>query len=343
MAYTTVNKSTAHFNTKIYTGTGSSNAITGVGFQPDLVWLKDREATYDHNVFDAVRGATKYIYTNATDAEVTHAERLKSFDSDGFTLGTQAAVNSSNDFVSWNWKANGAGVTNNDGSVTSTVSVNATAGFSIVKYNVGSGGAITVGHGLGSAPELIISKGYSSASNWILGADVLSPTWENYVLLNGSQVEADSTLWEDVAPTSTVFATSSAVYGNNLDNIAYCFKSIPGYSRIGLYKGNNSQNDGVFIYTGFAPSCVMIKNLIVAEHWVIHDNKRPGYNGNGYYLYPNLSNVEATNNTSHTVDLLSNGFKIRSDNDQWNDAANTLYMAWGQTIVGTNDCPATAR
>ena len=340
MAYTTINKSTAHFNTKLHTGTGSSQSISGIGFQPDLCWFKKRDGTTEHQLYDAVRTATKVISSQNTDAEWTESTGLTSFDSDGYTLGGASGTNgSSNTYAVWNWKANGAGSTNNDGSVTSTVSVNATAGFSIVKYNVGSSGAITVGHGLGSAPELIITKGYSGTSNWIMSADALHQTWETYMLLNTNQAESDSNLWEDVAPTSTVFATSSPVYGNNMENIAYCFKSIDGYSKIGSYWGN-SDSAGSFIYTGFKPKFLMLKRINGDDWWGMYDSKRNPSNTIDKRIYANANDAEGT---SSNVAFLSNGFQIRTTDSAINNSSGEyLYYAVGQTIVGTNNVPATA-
>ena len=348
MAYTTVNKSTAHFNTVTYTGNGGTNAITGVGFQPDWVWLKRRDGSGNHNLYDAVRGTTKYLESSSTAPEQTKAYGLTAFGTDGFTLGSDSGQNgNSQSFISWNWKAgNSSGSANNDGNTASTVSVNTTSGFSIVKWT-GTGSATTIGHGLGAVPAMYIVKNLSTNSlNWRVYHQKNDPSipQNKHLALESTQVVGDAqTVFNDTAPTNQVFSVGTDDGANKSgDNmIAYVFAEKTGFSKFNSYTGNGNTN-GTFVYTGFKPAFLIIKNTAVAEHWVMHDNKRPGYNGNGYYLYPNLSNAEVTNNSSHTVDFLSNGFKIRSDNDQWNDIETMIYMCFGQSLVGSNNVPNTA-
>jgi len=349
MSYTTINKSNLHMNTKIFTGTGSSNALTGVGFQPDWVWIKDRQDTHNHNLFDAVRGVTKRIHSDTSDAETTNAESLKSFDSDGFTLGTQTNVNQSGHTnVAWNWKANGAGSANTDGTINSTVSVNTTAGFSIVKFT-GSGANATVGHGLGVAPKMYMLKSLGDTSAWLVyhnSLDASSP--EDYrLVLNQTTARQDNTTWNDTAPTSSVFSVGSAseVNGSGIDRIVYCFAEKTGYNKFGSYKGNGNA-DGTFVYTGFKPAFVMIKGAVsgdgdAAQNWELYDNKRIGHNPNNYTLFPNTT---AADSDGDRIDLLSNGFKIRINSDGVNDNNSTyIYAAFGQSLVGSNNVCATAR
>jgi len=349
MSYTTINKSNLHMNTKIFTGTGSSNALTGVGFQPDWVWIKDRQDTHNHNLFDAVRGVTKRIHSDTSDAETTNAESLKSFDSDGFTLGTQTNVNQSGHTnVAWNWKANGAGSANTDGTINSTVSVNTTAGFSIVKFT-GSGANATVGHGLGVAPKMYMLKSLGDTSAWLVyhnSLDASSP--EDYrLVLNQTTARQDNTTWNDTAPTNSVFSVGSAseVNGSGIDRIVYCFAEKTGYNKFGSYKGNGNA-DGTFVYTGFKPAFVMIKGAVsgdgdAAQNWELYDNKRIGHNPNNYTLFPNTT---AADSDGDRIDLLSNGFKIRINSDGVNDNNSTyIYAAFGQSLVGSNNVCATAR
>ena len=235
-----IDKPNLHFNTKLYTGNGSANhSITGVGFQPDWTWIKSRDNTYGHFLFDAVRGAGKQLYTTNATAEGTNLNNLYSFDSDGFSLaqsGNDDVTNKNNSaFVSWNWKANGAGSSNTSGSTNSTVSVNTTAGFSIVSY-AGTGSNATIGHGLGVAPKMIIVKNRSQTNGWITGHENLDATnpWHKYVEMNSTNAVADlNTIWNDTAPTSTVFSvgTEAAVNNNGNNFIAYCFAEKKGYSK----------------------------------------------------------------------------------------------------------------
>ena len=340
MAYTTINKSTDYFNTKLWTGTGAENAITGVGFQPDWVWIKNRDASEHHKLYDAVRGANKVIYSNLTNAEATVTQDVKSFDSDGFTLGTESAVNASGqDIVGWNWKANGQGSANNDGSTNTTyTSANTAAGFSIVKWTP-SGSAETVGHGLGAVPKMIITKNLGASQGWFTYHHSIGNT--KYLLLNDTAVEAtDSNAWNNTTPTSSVFSVGSQFAGS--DYVAYCFAEKVGYSKFGKYVANGS-NDGAFCYTGFKPGFIMIKSSTTAMYWHIFDNKRLGYNAYNYRLNPNANEVETT--TTDVIDILSNGFKIRTNQQQFGTSGATyIYMAFAEApLVGSNNIAATAR
>ena len=199
-----------YFNTKLYTGTGSSNAQTGVGFQPDWVWIKNRDAAEAHSLYDAVRGTQKVIYSNLINAQATETNGLSSFDSDGFTVGSSGAINgSSQNIVSWNWLANGQGSANTDGSINTTyTSANTTSGFSIVSYT-GTGANATVGHGLGVAPSMIITKSLVATQEWCVGMDALG--WDKLLFLNETSAsQSGSTYWQSTAPTNQVFSVGTA-------------------------------------------------------------------------------------------------------------------------------------
>jgi len=350
MAYSSIVKPGDYFNTKLYTGNGSAgNAQTGIGFQPDLVWLKSRSDAYAHYWFDAIRGATKQIQSNTTNAETTSANQLTAFNSDGFTLGNDLVTNgSSKTFASWNWKANGAGSANTDGSISSTVSASATSGFSIVSYT-GTGANATVGHGLGSVPAMIIVKSRSVGDGWrVYHHKVSSDPETDYLVLNNTNAVADSAgYWNDTAPTSSVFSlgTAGEVNTNGSTNIAYCFKEKKGYSKFGSYTGNGS-TDGTFVYTGFKPAFVMAKYTSGAgEDWKMMDSKRNPSNVTNKILAANTSVAEAT---SSYLDLLSNGFKIRATTGSLNNSGGSyIYMSFAEEPLvansGSNGVPATAR
>jgi hypothetical protein len=350
MAYITFQPSD-YFNTKLYTGNGSTNAITGVGFQPDWVWIKARGATTDHVLYDVVRGVTKNLHSNTTDVEDTQTDGLTAFGTDGFTVGADSKSNlNSGTFASWNWKAGGSSSTNNDGSVASTVSANTTAGISIVKWTANISSAISVGHGLGVAPKVIIQKALGVAANWVAGGFGLS--WNGYIIPSATNAFNDS---GDAStgtgrffkaggtePTSSVFHTnSSALIGSASDMIAFCFAEKKGYSKFGSYTGNGNA-DGAFIYTGFKPALVIVKRSSAVEDWKMFDNKRPGYNLTNLRLKPNGSETEAS---SGGFDFTSNGFKARSTDAAENASGSTyIYMAFAEEpLVSSNNIPCTAR
>jgi hypothetical protein len=349
MAYTTIKKPSDYFNTKLYTGNNSTNIISGVGFQPDWFWIKDRSTTGEkHHLFDAVRGLNKALYSNQTTAETTGFDgggqnNITAVGNDGFTITGNGSDGEGNltgrNYASWNWKANGAGSANTDGSISSTVSANTTSGFSIVKWT-GTSATGTIGHGLGVAPKVVIVKSLANAEGWYSYWQPLGN--DKQVALNSTSAQGTTTLWNSTTPTSSVFSVinHSAVNGSG-DYIAYCFADVQGFSKFGSYTGNGNA-DGTFIYTGFKPSFFLIKNTTTAGNgWHIFDNKRIGFNTSNYQLSPNSSGAEDT--TTGYTDILSNGFKMRSANDFNNKNGDTyIYMAFAEEpLVGDN--PATAR
>ena len=346
--YTGVNKSTTYFNTVLYTGNGSVRTETGVGFQPDFTWIKDRTGTNAHVLTDAVRGANYQLYTNLTNAQTNASGYLTAFASDGFTLGTDGAINqNSSNYVAWNWKAGGSGSANTSGSTNSTVSVNTTAGFSIVSYT-GTGSNATIGHGLGVAPKMIIIKNRSQSNGWIVGHEKLDATnpWHKYMELNSTNAAQDlNTIWNDTAPTSTLFTvgTEAAVNNNGNNFIAYCFAEKTGYSRIGKWRGNGNA-DGTFVYTGFAPKFLLLKKNGADGWWLLDDKMANPYpNSNVRMLVANTNGAD-NSSVSPFIDIYSNGFKLKSNWDGVNaDGSDYIYMAIGQTIVGTNNIATVAR
>mgnify|MGYP000850491678 CR=1 FL=1 len=341
-----IDKPSDYFNTKLYTGTGSSQNITGVGFQPDLLWLKSRSNADFHYFQDVVRGVTKQLATNTTGAETSYTNGVTAFGTDGFTVDSSNWSNrSGGTFVGWNWKANGTGVANTDGSISSTVSANTTSGFSIVSYT-GTGANATVGHGLGVAPKMIIVKKYNVTGSWGVYHNSLGNG--NFLYLNDTNASAsNSTLWNNTSPTSSVFNLGSSAISNSSSNshIAYCFAEKQGFSKFGSYTGNGSTN-GTFVYLGFKPAFVLLKHSSGGtDNWNLYDNKRLGYNANYSFLIPNESNAENTGTTTAPLDLLSNGFKIRASTGHSNSSGETyIYMAFAENpFVTSTGVPATAR
>jgi hypothetical protein len=344
MAYTTINKSTEHFNTKLYTGNGTTNhAITGVGFQPDLNWIKERSNADNHIIHQVGFNAGDYLVSNSSSGYSNSGEMTKSLDSDGFTVGTRGEVNtSSSNYVSWNWLAdNTSGSTNSDGSVDSTVSVNTTAGFSIVQWS-GTTNNKTIGHGLGTTPKMIIAvskTGYGM--NWIVWHHKLSSGYFLKLNLNNAQDNANSYFTEDPNSSVIKLTGNTAMNSSGNDMIAYCFAEVPGYSKFGSYTGNGS-TDGTFVYTGFKPALVIFKSTGGTESWSMVDNKRDTDNVVKNQLFPNLNAAEET--TNNVMDFCSNGFKMRNSDTRYNSSSYTyIYMAFGQSLVGSNNVPCTAR
>lgn len=323
-----------YFNTVLYTGTGSTQSITGVGFQPDWVWVKRRSAAGDHILSDSVRTAGKYLSSNLSAAEITSTD-FGSFDSDGFTVNATDQTGglnvSSNTYAAWNWKAGGTAVNNTQGSIASSVSASTEAGFSIVSYTGSGTNGATVGHGLSSKPEFFVIKNRDASTNWIVYVEALGAT-KNLALESSGAAITSATRFNNTEPTSSVFSlgTTTAVNGSSTDYIAYCFHSVDGYSKIGSYTGNSS-TDGPFIYTGFKPAFILAKKTSGTDHWFIHDVKRSVSNPTTFRLFPNLNNAESTVELESTygIDFLSNGFKIRASHTSTN-IGDFIYMAFAE-------------
>ena len=351
MAYTTINKSTDYFNTKLYTGNGGTQSITGVGHQPDWVWIKRRDSSGSHIITDAVRGTGKIISSNSNGAEFDEGSNgVSAFGTDGFSIGNLSSINTnSGTFASWNWKAGGGqGSSNTDGSINTTyTSVNTTAGFSICKWT-GTGANGTIGHGLGAVPTVIFVKNLGTTENWVTYHKPLGAT--KYLKLNDNSAQGTSSdVWNNTAPTSSVFYVGSNTATNQSGNqmIAYCFAEKTGYSKFGSYTGNGN-SDGTFIYTGFRPSWMMIKESSNAgNEWYISDGTRSPTNagtGSAKVIAASGSGAEESGQSYNQFDIVSNGYKVRGDDTRSNGSGRTyIYMAFGQSLVGSNNVPCTAR
>jgi hypothetical protein len=349
MAYSTIVKPGDYFNTKMYDGNGGTNALTGVGFQPDWVWIKNRDATDWHFLTDAVRGVTKTLHSNTTNAESTQATALTAFGSDGFTVGSDGSVNRNNQsFVAWNWKGNGAGSTNNDGNRTSTVSASTTSGFSIVRYQGNSSNNQTIGHGLGVAPKMIFIKNLSSSLDWIVYNKTITAA-KHLHLNTTAEAVSDNGMFNGVEPTATVFN----VHANNDVNkandyfIAYCFAEKKGYSKFGSYTGDGNTN-GPFVYTGFKPAFFITKRTDAGAGWQMYDSTRDVDNPADHRLQAQSDAVELVGDANTDIDFLSNGFNLRNaDADSNASGGNYIYMAFAEEPLvansGTDGVPATAR
>jgi len=339
MAYTTIDKPSNYFEAKLYTGNESNLNITGLDFAPSLVWIKDRTTDHSNCWYDSVRGVQKRLQSNNTEAEGTDAQGVTAFNSDGFTIGNSSSVNQNNDsFVSWNWKAGGSGSTNTDGSVNSTVSANATAGFSIVEYNTAGSGTQTVGHGLNSAPTFIITKPAQNTESWY----VYIPTGVGSSLrLNTTAAAISSTPYAGT-PTDTLFSINNGIIGGYSDVISYCFTDVKGYSKFGSYVGNGNA-DGTFVYTGFKPAWVLIKPSSTTGSWYLFDSTRNSFNVTNSRLKVDGSEAESSN--IDTLDIISNGFKLRDTNAAWNGSGTTyIYICFAENPFTTSTgVPATAR
>jgi len=331
---TTATQAGKFFDTSLYTGNAGALTVTNSGFQPDWLWIKRRDASGPyHNVFDSVRGVNKILFPNVTDAEYTSAAYLTSFNSGGFTLGAGDTGTNANAalYVGWQWKANGSGSSNTAGSITSTVSANTTSGFSIVTYT-GTGANATVGHGIGSAPKMVIYKARNTTGGWFTYHTSVGPTKE--LELNTTNGEYPIDLWQNTNPSSTVFYLSNNIYVNNSGTtyVAYCFAPIAGYSAFGSFTGNGSA-DGAFVFTGMRPAFVMLKASSTGGagyNWGIFDNDRLGYNSAQRDLRANTTDTEGTDN--NLIDFLSNGFKIRSTSGGFGGGSGVtyIYMAFAE-------------
>ena len=346
----TIKDGSAYFNTILYTGDGSATtrSLTGVGFQPDFVWKKVRSAADNHWLHDAVRGADKGLNSNRTDSEYT-STRLTSFDSDGFSFATNDpdTNGSGRTYVAWNWLAGNGTASNTDGSITSTVSANQTAGFSIVGYTGSGSGTSTVGHGLSSVPKVIVVKSRDSVTNWLVypgfAEGYVSDPETDYLNLNDTGALADFNFWGDTAPTSSVFTVSSTA-NTAVNQIAYCWAEVEGFSKFGNYTGNGSA-DGPFIWCGFKPAFILVKEITAARDWQVWDSVRSPVNVANDLLFPNASLAEGVNDPNNGVDIIANGFKIRGSGSGCNQSSNTyIFMAFAEhPFGGSNVAPVPAR
>jgi len=346
MAYTTINKGSSYFNTVLYTGNGSTLNVTGVGFKPDLVWIKCRDTAYNHRLYDAVRGVLKSVNSNLDVIEETTTGGVSAYNVDGYTNIQNADSESNNNgvnYCSWNWLGANTTVSNTSGTITSTVSANPTSGFSIVSYTGNGTSGATVGHGLGVAPKMIIVKNRTRVDAWPVDVRFASGIlYLNETGTLGSYGAPEPYI--STAPTSTVFSLGSA--GNTNFNtsslIAYCFAEIKGYSKFGSYIGNGNA-DGRFIYTGFKPAFIMVKESSNTNSWRMLDNKRNTFNVVNKVLLANSAAVEGS--ADHDTDFVSNGFKLRSSDTNMNRSGGTyIYMAFAENpFVTSGGIPVTAR
>ena len=323
---------------------GNDNNGTAIGgeinFKPDWVWIKRRNGAAGHMLQDSSRGSTKRLRSDNTDQEITASTAVTSFDTNGFTLGTEGGVNTNTGtYVAWNWKANGGTTSSNStGSITSTVQANTTAGFSIVLYTGTGASSATIGHGLGAVPKQIWVKNRDAAYNWkVYHAGNTTAPETDYLVLDTNDATVDAAShWNDTAPTSTVFSigSSNALIRSGDDFVAYCFAEIEGYSKFGKYTAISSSattpnHDGSFIYLGFRPAYFLIKRTSQSGEWNVHDNARSPINPMLNFLLPNATNAEVT---SESIEFLSNGVKLRSASGYFDDPtdASFIYMAFAE-------------
>ena len=327
MAYTVIDKPSDYFNTVLYTGNNTSQSVTGVGFQPDWVWLKERNGTEQHNLYDSVRGVYKRLMSDANSLEYSSDTQLTAFGSDGFSVGSSDAINDAgNSMVAWNWKKS------------------ATSGFDIVTAT-GTGSAKTIAHSLSAVPQVIISKEKSGSINdWVVYHESLGNN-KKLTLNTTNAVNTDS-CWNNTTPTSSVFSVSGAsvVNRNSSTYVYYLFSEKKGYSKFSSYIGNGNA-DGTFVYTGFKPAFVMVKRYDGASQgWNIFDNKRDPFNLVDEFLIANSSNAEATGGALN-LDFLSNGFKFRgTDGGSNTSGSEYIYMCFAENpFVTSTGIPTTAR
>ena len=351
MAYTDIDKPSDYFETVLYTGTGSTQSITSLDFQPDWVWGKTRNDTQDHQIIDSVRGATKLLATNGTAAEFTDTNNLTSFNSNGFTVGSSGGINGSSDtLVTWCWKAGTSVSGNTGGSGTAksySGSVNTDAGFSITSFTGNGTIGHTIPHSLNAIPSMFIIKKYggsgdSTARDWDVYHQSLGNT--KVIFLNTTAANSTSSeYWNDTTPTSSVITlgANDQINGNNNTYICYAFSEKQGYSKFGSYVGNGNA-DGTFVYTGQKSAFIMVKSTGGESNWQMSDNKRNTFNEVNKHLRANSSGAEFTN---YPIDFLSNGFKLRATDTDTNGSGTTyIFMAFAENPFTTSTgVPATAR
>ena len=327
----TIVQGNKYMDATLYTGNGSSQSITNTaGFKPDLVWIKSRSAATDNKLTDSVRGVTKALISDTTGAETTDTNGLTAFNSNGWSLGTDTNYNNNTaTYVGWQWQAGQSSTSSNtNGSITSTVSVNATAGFSIATFTCPASGSFTIGHGLGVTPKMIIVKDRSATASWPVYHASVCTNSNQYLILNTTVALASLTsMFGTALPTSSVFgATSGTTINGNSNAVAYCWAEIAGFSKFGSYTGNGSA-DGPFVYTGFRPKYVMIKRSDSTSDWYVLDTARDTYNYMQNYLYLDLSSAEAASGSGFAIDSVSNGFKVRSTGAGQNASGGTYVYA----------------
>ena len=344
-----INKPSDYFNTKLYTGNGGTQSITGVGFQPNMTWIKGRSFVDNHFITDSVRGVTKTIFPDLTAAEETQSGALTAFGSDGFSVGSMAEGNTNGaTFASWNWKAGTSVSGTSTGSGTGKAysgSVNTTSGFSIIKYLGNGSSGHTIPHHLSAVPQFIVVKSLDRGTNWITYQAPLGAG--KFLRLNQTNAEStSSSRWNDTTPTSTVFTVGNDGDLNNNDEnyIAYIIANVQGYSKIGSYVGNGNA-DGTFVYTSFKPAWIMIKVTSTTSNWGMFDNKRLGFNPKNEFVRANETAAESSDYNG--IDFLSNGFKLKTTSTLVNAAQTYIYMAFAEnpfvTSTDNGSIPATAR
>ena len=337
-----------YFNTVLWSGNGSAGRdITGVGFQPDWVWVKNRSRSSNHTIVDVLRGSGSYPMSSTNNGvqDTSDTNQVSALISDGFTVGSSTNTNaSSENLVGWSWRAGGSGSSNTDGSINTTAtSVNTTAGFSICKWT-GTGANATIGHGLGAVPKMYIVKNVDTTNDWNVYHHNIGNT--HRLFLNTTAAKEDNaSAWNDTSPTSSVFSigTNTNVNQNGDTMIAYVFAEKSGFSKFGKYVGNGNA-DGQFIYTGFKPAWLMLKQT-GTQGWFLVDNKRANpFNPIDGSLHPNSNAAEDTS-SDFFVDFLANGFKLRDSDAQLNGNNNDyIYAAFAaEPLVSSNNIPATAR
>ena len=351
MAYTTIDDPGLFFNTVLYTGNNSTQSITGVGFQPDWLWIKNRGADANHDIVNSVIGSTVIMHANTNSAEGTDSNGVTSFDSDGFSLGNRANTNANNGtMVSWNWKcptafsndASSTGIGNLD----SAGSASDTSGFSIVAYTGGTGSAATIKHGLSSAPKMMIVKPRNAEGIWLVyHKDIPVKAQLQLQVADDYYEHSGNIYWNGTHPTTSVFSIGTSGSVNASENyVVYCFADVKGYSRIGSYKGNGNAN-GTFVYTGFKPAFILTKASSTGQSWQLYDNKRNTFNQSAKILFPNLSAAEQDDSSAAVIDILSNGFKQRVNDAGGNGSGESyIYMAFAENpFVNSKGVPSNGR
>jgi len=352
MSYTTIDKPTDYFNTVLYTGNGaSSRDITGVGFQPDFTWIKQRNGTFSHVLGNSVSGDNKFLTTNSSSAESTDSDKFRTFVSDGFQVGSHNGVNgSSNTYVGWSWLS-GTTFTNDAsstgvGNLDSAGSASDISGLSVVTYTGGTGSAATIKHGLSSAPKMMWVKPLSGSGVWLVYHKDLPIKGQLQLQSSDAAYSHSGNIyWNGTHPTSSVFSIGTSGAVNASENyVVYCFADVKGYSKIGSYSGN-SNADGIFVYTGFKPAFIITKASTTGQSWQLYDTKRNPFNQSNKVLFPNQNYAEQDDSSAAAIDILSNGFKQRVNDAGGNGSGNDyIYMAFAESpFVTSTGIPTTAR